>query len=61
MTTPAEQIFSQINVLQSAINKIADAIDEMTGSIDPDDATWADASRLSWLVDAVKRSGILGE
>jgi hypothetical protein len=56
MPTPTELIARQIATLEAASLKIMDAIDDLTASVDPDNATWADACRLNHLVDAVRRA-----
>ena len=56
--TAAEMIMIQINTMQDAINVMQAAIDDLTSSINPDDATWADVSRYAHLVDGIRRAGI---
>ena len=56
--TPTEAIMIQIATIQEAINELQEAINETVGSVDPDNATWADVSKLAWFVDAVKRADL---
>lgn len=57
--TPAEVIMTQIATIQDAIETLQAAVDDATGSIDPDEATWRDVSRLAHLVDAIKRAELV--
>lgn len=57
--TPAEKIMEQIAILTEAQEHLARAIDDITGLVNPDEATWYDACRLSHLVDAVKRAELV--
>lgn len=59
--SPVEAIMRQIAILDDARDVITKAIDDATGSINPEDATWADVARLAAIVDRVKASGILGD
>jgi hypothetical protein len=54
--TATETLMNQISTLHTAIAKLQAAIDDVTGSIDLDVATWGDVARLAHLVDAVKRA-----
>lgn len=56
-----ETLMRQIADLEEARDVLIAAINDITGSIDPDEATWPDVARYALLVDQVRRSGILGE
>ena len=59
--TPAIAMMRQINTLTAAIDTIRNAVDDVTGLVNPDDATWADVARLAAIVDAVRRSGLVSD
>lgn len=54
--SPTEAMMRQIAILTDARDAIQKVIDDATGSVDPDNATWRDVSRLAYIVDQVKRA-----
>jgi hypothetical protein len=59
MTTATIALLNQIATLREAVEKIENAIDHVTGSVNPGDATWRDVAILAQMVDAVKRADLV--
>ena len=57
--TAGDALFDQINAFETAIAKLRAAIDDITGSTDPETAGWADVARYAHLSDALKRAKLV--
>jgi tetrahydromethanopterin S-methyltransferase subunit B len=56
--TPTEVLMKQIASFQAAIATLQAAIDDITSSVDPEEATWNDVARHALLADRVKAAGL---
>ena len=49
-----QAIAKQIIDMQAAIDILTESVDELTGSIDPDNATWRDVAEFAMQADAAR-------
>lgn len=59
--TPTDKLLDQIVTMQAAITVLQDAIDDITGSTNPETVSWADVSRYAHLIDGIRRGALLPE
>lgn len=50
-----DALMRQIGIMQDAAGMLRGAIDNLTGSINPEVATWADVGRFAHIADAARR------
>jgi hypothetical protein len=53
------ELMKQIAAFQRVIDKLQAAVDDITGTTDPETATWCDVSRYAHLVDALRRAELI--
>lgn len=58
-TGPTLELMIQIDKMQTAIATLKAAIDDLTGSIIPEEATWKDVSRYAHLIDGLARADLV--
>lgn len=54
-TEATDALVRQMAVMQEAADTLRSAINNLTGSTDPENATWIDVSRFAQMADAAKR------
>jgi hypothetical protein len=54
-----DTVLSQLATIRAAIAKLQAAVDDVTDSVDPENTTWQDVSRLAQIVDAVVRAELV--